>query len=191
VGAQENLSRQAQREKDEADSQCVVQCCHLISDLESYIIADMEAFQILLGIVRKANERLNELIDTQQSSRNTRCVMLFSTVCYQLVALLQLCHKTMSAPSTSRRTSLLMPGGGLGFGGFGYNEEEESSWKAQRALKEIQQGCETVKRIKLLVGVEAENITAASIIGAVTRENCFTDIEQRFNELAGVIRSKA
>jgi hypothetical protein len=176
----------ARREKD---GSCVMQCCQLVSDLESYIVADMEGFQILLGIVRKAHEKLNELIGLQQGSRNLRCLMLFCTVCYQIIELLKVCYRTISGPNNHRRTSLLMPGG-LGLGGFGFDEEEQSAWQAQRILKEINQGAETVQKIKLLAGVGPDHTTSGATPESASREHCFDDIERRLKDLAARVKGR-
>jgi hypothetical protein len=178
---------EAQRARNEADSGCVIHCCQLINDLESYIVVDMGAFQILSGIVRKAIESLNKLIGQQQGSRNLRCLMLFCTICYQSIELLHICHKTIAAPGGQRRASMLMPGG-LGLGGFGYDEEEQSEWQVQRVLKEIHQGHEMVRKIKFLAGIGPEHTTAGATPEAAAREHCFGDIEQKFKDLAAKVK---
>jgi hypothetical protein len=183
--SQQCLFEEAQKARKECDSKCVIHCCQLINDLENYIVADMEAFQIVSGIVRKAFERLNELIAQQQGSRNLRCLMLLCTVCYQILELLQMCQKTIASPSSQRRTSMLMPGSfGLGLGGFGYDEEEQSAWQMQRILKEINHGCETVQKISKLAGVGPDHTTSSATPEAAAREYCFKDLEQRFKDLA-------
>ncbi|CAI6334456.1 unnamed protein product [Periconia digitata] len=182
-------SRQEWVVKNETDMECVVQCCHLISDLESYIAADLEVFLILFPIIKKGNERLSELISAQQASRNLRCLMLFCTICYQLIALLNACHRIMTAPDGLRRTTLHIPGGGLGFSGFGYDREDELAWKAQRVLRETHQGYEAVKKIKLLAGIGPDHTTAVATPGSMERRNCFEDIEHRFNEIATLLKS--
>jgi hypothetical protein len=45
--------------RSERDSQCVQECCRIISDLEAYITADLKSFNILLSIIRKALKDLN------------------------------------------------------------------------------------------------------------------------------------
>ncbi|KAL1604775.1 hypothetical protein SLS60_004315 [Paraconiothyrium brasiliense] len=187
--SQQALSKEAQRARSEFDSRCVVHCCQLINDLESYIAADMEAFQIISGIVRKAFERLNELIAQQQGSRNLRCLMLFCTICYQIIELLHICHKTTATPNSQQRSSSFMPGSfGLGLGGFGFDEEEQSAWQMQRILKEINQGCETLRKIKLLAGFGPDHTTTGATPEAAARQHCFEDIEHRFKDLAAVVK---
>lgn len=180
------LMPKAKREKDGG---CVMQCCQLIGDLESYIMADMEGFRILLGILRKANEKLNELIRVQQDSRNLRCLMLFCTITYQIVEVLNVCYRTIAGPNGQRRTSLLMPGG-FGLGGFGFDEEEQSAWQAQRILKEINQVAEIVQKLKLLAGVGPDHTTAGATPESAGREHCFDDLEKRLKDLAAKVKSR-
>jgi hypothetical protein len=85
---------------------------------------------------------------------------------------------------------MLMPGG-FGLGGFGYDEEEQSAWQAQRVLKEIHQGCETVRTIKLLAAIGPEHSTAGATPEAAAREHCFGDIEHKFKELAAKVKRDA
>jgi hypothetical protein len=180
-----------QESKKESDSRCVMQCCQLVGDLESYIVADVGAFQILLGIVRKANEKLNELIGLQQGSRNLRCMMLFNTISYQIIELLDCCHKSIGARG-QRRTSLLMPSGsGLGLDGFGFDEEEQFAWQAQRILKEINHGAETVAKMKLLAGVGPDHSTAGTTPQSAAREHCYADLERRLKDLAATAKRRA
>lgn len=189
---QQSVSKEALRARNEADSRCVAHCCQLINDLESYILADMEAFQIMLGIGRKALERLNELIAQQQGSRNLRCLMLFCTICYQVIELLHICCKTIAAPNNQKTVSMIASGGlGLGLAGFGYDEEEQSAWQAQRILKEINQGCEAVRKIKLLAGVGPDSTTAGATPEAAAREHCFEDIEHRFKDLSAKVKQNS
>ncbi|KAF2179232.1 hypothetical protein K469DRAFT_716502 [Zopfia rhizophila CBS 207.26] len=173
------------KQRKEMDNQCVVECCQIISDLESYILAELKAFKLALGIVRRAIEKLMELISFQQSSRNLRCMMLFNTIMYQILELLELCHATLSIDSqlgsgltsTSRTHGLLMPS--LGFGDFCIDVEEQSAWRAQMILKEVHQGSEALRKIKTLasVGPDASGTAKA-------REHCLADLEIRLKDLA-------
>lgn len=183
----QNLPRQARKQRSDIDSACVLQSCRLISDLENYIAADVKAFQILLDIVRKAIRGLTELIGQQKESRNLRCIMLFSTLCYQIVELLEMCHDTVSGPTYQ---SSLIRTVGLGIPGFGDDDEEQTAWQAQRILKETHQGCEMVRKLRLLAGVGPENQSAGGTAESSNREHCFNDVERRFKELGVIVNRK-
>ncbi|KAF2265214.1 hypothetical protein CC78DRAFT_579621 [Lojkania enalia] len=177
----------SQKLRNENDSRCVMQCCHFISDLETYISAEIEAFQIRLGIARKANGRLHELIGFQQGSRNLRCLMLFNTVCYQIIELLDLCHKTIASSDSYRRSGSFLMLGGIGFGEFGFDEEERLAWQKQRIVKEINKVSEMVRKIKTLAGVGPDHSTSEATPLAAARGNCYNDLEARIKELAAKV----
>lgn len=89
------------RPRSEGDSQCCLECCQMISDLENYIMAELKAFKILMGIIRTALGRLAELISSQQNSRNLRCVVLFIALMYQIFELLETCLSIVEADTSS------------------------------------------------------------------------------------------
>jgi len=79
------------RPRNEQDSQCILECVRIITDVENYIMAELKSFKILLSIIREALNSLKRLIGLQQASRNLRCLFLFSTIQYQVLEMLEAC----------------------------------------------------------------------------------------------------
>ncbi|GAW26026.1 hypothetical protein SAMD00023353_1901010 [Rosellinia necatrix] len=129
------LATLGSRPRNEGDSQCCLECCQMINDLENYIMAELKAFKILLGIIRRALGRLGGLINSQQNVGNARCIMLFTTVMHQILELLEACLSSVVAEPKGRGLS----GGllGIGFGDFTIDAEDQSAFRLQTILKEV------------------------------------------------------
>lgn len=181
----------SQRMKNSTDSQFVIDCTQIISDLENYIVADLKSFKIVLGLVKRALEKLTLLGDMQKSSRNMRCIILLTAIMYQIVELLDVCQEMVSeeterqasATFSLRPSGLLLPG--LGLGDFGIDAEEQKAWRSQMVLKEVRQASEVLRSMKKLAGI-GPNFSSQSEQG-LSREHCFVDLEFRLTDLAGRI----
>lgn len=176
--------------RSEQDSQCVQECCRIISDLEAYIMADLKSFKILLGIIRKALKTQITLIGCQQGSRNLRCLFLFSTILYQILEMLELCVANVRRDSTTARTSVLTACSSesqLGFGDFSMDPEEQMTWRLQMILKEVNHALDVLKKMKSLSGIGPDDGATRDSEVASSRENCYLDLELRFQDLSARI----
>lgn len=174
------------RPRNEVDSQCCIDCCHIISDLEGYIMAELKTFKILLGIIRKALETLSDFIRQQQSSRSLRCMMLFTTLMYQVYELLEVCYTTVTEERDKQRR-LGAGSSRLGFGDFSAIDlEEQSVMRIQSIVREVQQALEVVGQLRTLAAVGPDRaqlgIDADSLAGKA-RGDCYLDLELRFRNL--------
>ncbi|KAH8722613.1 hypothetical protein GQ44DRAFT_354941 [Phaeosphaeriaceae sp. PMI808] len=181
------------RPRNEQDSQCILECCYIISDLENYIMSDLKAFRILLGIVRKALASLTTLVGFQQESRSLRCLFLFSTIMYQVLEMLESTVANVENTSQSQHISgpsllssgLRMPQ--LGFGDFGLDHSEQAAWRLQTISKEVRRSMEVLKKIQILSGVGPTGTeTVGGDIGK-SRESRHTDLILRFQQLSARI----
>jgi hypothetical protein len=178
------------KSRSEQDSQCVQECCRIISDLEAYIMADLKSFKILLSIIRKALKSSTTLIACQQRSRNLRCLFLFSTLLYQILEMLQLCIANVRRDSTTAHTSVLTAYSSesqLGFGDFNMDPEEQMTWRLQMILKEVNHALDLLKKMKSLSGIGSDNGASRDSEVASSREDCYLDLELRFQDLSATI----
>jgi len=182
------------RQRNDIDSRCVVECCQTITDLENYILAELKAFKIVVGIIKRALEKVTQLINIQNGSRNLRCMMLFTTIMYQVLELIESSYTTLDEESERHRNrsmdqspSLLMAG--LGLGDLCMDPEEQSAWSAQIILKESNQAAEVVRKIKALASVGPNLAGTDSSLGKA-RELCYIDLEMRFKDLANRIANR-
>jgi hypothetical protein len=150
----------------EVESQSVLACTQLISSLENYIIADLKALDIILGIIKKAVDSLNQLISLQEPVCNFRCQMLFGVIMNQIITLLEVGCGSMvdggkkgppdslsplfgETPLNSLNSSYLnLPAFALGT--FQLDAKEQRSWRAQIVSKELQQTSTILQRIMVL-----------------------------------------
>ncbi|KAF2276643.1 uncharacterized protein EI97DRAFT_432887 [Westerdykella ornata] len=186
-------SQSARPSKNPSDSQFVIDCTQIISDLENYIVADLKSFKIVLGLIKRALEKLTQLSDIQKGSRNMRCIILLTAIMYQIVELLEVCQ-TMVSEETDRHcvssfsirpSGLLLPG--LGLGDFGIDAEEQKAWRSQMVLKEVRQASEVLRSMKTLAGMGSKPTSQSGTPQGRSREQCFVDLELRLTELAGRI----
>ncbi|KAF1998242.1 hypothetical protein P154DRAFT_604180 [Amniculicola lignicola CBS 123094] len=180
------------RRRAELDSQCVLVCCQIASELESYMVADIKSLRIVLGIVRKGVERLNDAVGLQQGSRNFRCMAMFGVILYQIIELLESGCACFLDKTANRKDSFavqiqgMLPG--IALGGFGMDPEEQSSWRSHIVLKEIQQTSEVLNRIKKLMAV-GESGASKGPSTPEEREKCFVDLEIRLKALSEKVAS--
>lgn len=174
------------RPRSEVDSQCCLECCQIISDLENYIMADLKVFKIIIGIVRNATSKLIQLMRLQQGSRNLRCLMLFTTVMYQILELLEVCLCAVAADKDKPRSRVLLGGTGFGFEGFSIDVEEQSAFRTQTLLKEVRQATEALGSLKTLatVGPSSETEGGPDSTQGKARGDCQVDLEHRLKDLA-------
>ncbi|KAI0542842.1 hypothetical protein GGR58DRAFT_449815 [Xylaria digitata] len=179
------------RSRSEGDSQCCLECCQMISDLENYIMAELKAFKILLGIIRRALGRLAELINSQQNSRNLRCIMLFTTVMYQILELLEACLSNVVA-ETSRQQGRGFSAGslGIGFGDFTIDAEEQSAFRIQTILKEVYQAMEALSKLRTLATGAVGTQNSSDSGNTNQRGDYCLDLELRFKELRDRIQQR-
>jgi hypothetical protein len=177
--------------RDRSDSQFVVDCTQIVSDLENYIVADLKSFKVVLGLVKRALEQVFRLSNNPQAARNMRCTILLIVVMYQIVELLNVCYTMLSEdsdpqcqPSFSLRpaTSLLLPG--MGIGDFGIDAEEQYAWRSQKILREVRQAGELLHTIKMLASKGSEQMHPSH---GRSRGECFVDLELQLTDLAGRI----
>ncbi|KAI0401582.1 hypothetical protein F4802DRAFT_422397 [Xylaria palmicola] len=180
------------RPRNEGDSQCCLECCQMINDLENYIMAELKAFKILLGIIRRALERLGALIDLQQDSRNLRCVMLFTTLMYQILELLEVCLSIVTAETTRQRSrSLAGVSFGIGFGDITMDAEEQSAFRMQTILREVQQAAEVLVKLRALATGGSDRNASGAQQGVVAQGDHYLDLELRFKDLAARFRGSS
>ncbi|KAI1823898.1 hypothetical protein F4861DRAFT_531267 [Xylaria intraflava] len=180
------------RPRSEDDSQSCIECCQMINDLENYIIAELKAFKILLAIIRRALGRLAEIINSQQNSRNLRCIMLLTTLMYQILELLEACLSTIVA-ETSRHQVRTFSGEpiGIGFGDFTIDAEEQSAFRIQTILKEVHHAMETLGKLRALATGTSSSVNGSESGDVNQHSDHCLDLELRFKELRDRIQRRA
>ncbi|KAK5636075.1 hypothetical protein RRF57_011787 [Xylaria bambusicola] len=167
--------------RSEGDSQCCLECCQMISDLENYIEAELKAFRILLGIVRRALGRLSELITSQMAPRNARCILLFTTLIYQILELLE-AFPSLIREEVNRQRDRNLAGSytGVGLGDFAMDAEEQSAFRIQSTLKEVHHATEVLGKLRAL---STGSTGSANSGDSGSRNHSYLDLELRFREL--------
>lgn len=175
------------RPRNEVDSRCCLECCQLISDMETYIMADLRAFKIILEIIRKAIDKAKRLTTIQEDSCNLRCLFLLNTLMYQILELLELGLSIVNLERERHRNESMsghVSGLGLGFGDTSIDAEEQLAFKVQRLLKEGQRATELTSQIATLAGMgpDAGPPDVSEIVQEKARRGCHLDLFLRLKD---------
>ncbi|KAI0182486.1 hypothetical protein EV127DRAFT_475884 [Xylaria flabelliformis] len=175
------------RERTETDSHCCQDCCHLITEIENFINLELKDAKIIIGILKQVIEKVTHLISLQQGSANLRCLMLFLTLLYQMIELMDGGFAAMAAEETRQRTRSITGGSiNLGFGGFSLGVDNHCASMKQEFLKEIRQA----ETINVALRAMVEPVPGGSATTGLhspqskALSNCFLDIQSQLNELA-------
>jgi hypothetical protein len=170
----------------QVDSDCVLACCQIISTLENYLMTNLRALDIILGVIRESVDALNRIMNLQQDSRAFRCHALMGAIMYQIIELLEAGCNAFLAESTHRVPAGLdklpsIAGFGIGLYQIGGGVQQRQ-WRAQAVLKEVQQANEILQRVVALqrLGHEHERQGAE-------KEACHADLERRLRQLGNAV----
>lgn len=182
---QEHLLNEQQLRNRRTDSQCVLECSQIIGTMENYILTELKALDLCLTIVRQATEALERLVDTQQTSRNFRCMALFSVVIYQIIEVLGFgcTHFLSEAECDKANKSLNAPSFGMGH--FGIEARGQTRWRADLLQKEIQGTLHILQRI---VGLARLGPRQACQSTPDDRAGCYRELQGRLEALSEQVR---
>lgn len=180
-----------QNSRNRGDSQFVVNCAQVMSDLENYIVAELNSYSIAWDVTKRAVEMLVQLSEAPSPARSMRCTILLTAIMYQILDLFENCYVMLSKDSGTQNNptfslrptqSLFLPG--VGRGKMGLDAEEQSSWRCQMLLKEVHQTSDVLQRMKVAAAKWPEQ---TRFNHGITKVGCFVDIELRLGDLANRI----
>ncbi|KAI0096718.1 hypothetical protein GGR51DRAFT_494783 [Nemania sp. FL0031] len=182
IDYRERALRRSYKAPPNADNKCCLECCQIIYDLENYIMSDMKAFKIILGIIRQTQEKLNDLVDLQRDSLNPRCSMLFNTILYQILELMAMCLSTLeSEPDQWHGRLHAGISVGLGLGYSSIDAEEQSRLGMQIIAGEARRATDFLRKVESLVPRPRDG---ASVGQRGAGRDAHLDLELRFQEIS-------
>ncbi|KAI1435778.1 hypothetical protein GGR50DRAFT_284546 [Xylaria sp. CBS 124048] len=144
------------------NNKCALACAHIIATLESYLLLELKALDLILEATRKATNELDKLVHLQKESRCGRCIMLFTAALSQVTELLEAGSKQL--PDSGVGLSDRFPPGiqmgfmpSFGFGAFPLMAEEQLSLRFSLIRRECHH-----------VGKVVQNVEALSTITTTT-----------------------
>ncbi|KAH8160900.1 hypothetical protein CIB48_g7355 [Xylaria polymorpha] len=142
-----------EKELARLNSRCALACTHIIATLESYLLLELKALDLILEVTRKAADELEKLVHLQKESRCGRCIILFIAALSQITELLdtgtkQLPDSGVGFPGRFHPGLQMTFMPSLGFGAFSFGAEEQLSMR----LSLIRRECRHIG--KILVNVE-------------------------------------
>ena len=130
--------------EDLTNSQCVIACASVITNLEKFIEAQVELFDMAIDVVRKSLSSLSQIIDYNPTSQ--RCRLLLTVILDQIVQTLErIWSNSIEQPASSgsgnskashqpgKRSNMFST---LPLGDFQISAMEQRAFKARLVLKE-------------------------------------------------------
>ncbi|KAI0172952.1 hypothetical protein GGR52DRAFT_572762 [Hypoxylon sp. FL1284] len=169
------------------DSKCVLASAHILATLENYLLSELRALDLILEAIRKATIELKKLVQLQQQSRCSRCILLFTAIMFQVVELLEVGSRPLPDSEDD------FPGGflagmqthfvpALGFGAFSPNAEEQRSWRSQLVRREYRHVSEILSSVMVLARLGPRGASPAPEMVA-QRTMCLMNLERKLKDL--------
>ncbi|KAF2457633.1 hypothetical protein BDY21DRAFT_30287 [Lineolata rhizophorae] len=177
-------------QRSDIDSHCVLACAQVVISLENYILADVKVLGIILGVVRKAVDRLSELVNMQQGTRNSRFLDQLNVILNQIIDLFErgcssfldedytMQHSSLSDQLNVQSMSSCIPGFALG--GFHAGRQEQCAWRAHVIQKEIQHARELLHQMRILITWSPPENACEN----QARELCYDNFDMRLRDLS-------
>lgn len=112
------------------NSHCVLSCVRVIGTLENYLLGELKNLDLIMEIISRAGAEVSNLVKLQQEARCDRCVLLFNTVVFQLIELLDAGARALSDVQKDFPGASLYPAG-FGFGSLSHGPEDQRLWRSR------------------------------------------------------------
>ncbi|KAJ4357170.1 uncharacterized protein N0V89_001745 [Didymosphaeria variabile] len=170
------------------DSRCVLACTQILVTLENYLFSELRALDLILATVSKAVDDLKKLVELQQQSRCDRCIILFTTVMLQVIALLEAGSNSATDHELDAVDDIIYgtqprPGPSLHFGAFLPTSEEQRSWRSRIITREYRHVGEILSGVMVLARLGPRG-SSTDPTAVDSRLKCLGNIEQRLKEMA-------
>jgi hypothetical protein len=163
----------------------------MILSLEKYLYDELKVLDIILGIVKRAVDRLHPLVDLHLAHRDPKSFSLFGIILYQIVQLFEAGCSSFLVGGHAESHDQILPdplSGGLhdlAFGSFAMNPDEERQRRSRLVLRELRSVEDLLRKIEGPISVESN---AYKGFGSGTeRGDCYRDLESRL----GILKERA
>ncbi|KAF2728901.1 hypothetical protein EJ04DRAFT_569131 [Polyplosphaeria fusca] len=176
------------RDFSKLDSRCVIACTQILVTLENYLLSELRALDLILATVSKAVDDLKKIVELQQESRCDRCIILFTTIMLQVIALLEAGCNSATDHEPDIVDDILSGaqprlGPSLYFGAFLPTSEEQRSWRSRIITREYRHVGEILSSVLVLARLGSRG-SSTDPIAVASRLGCLGNIEQRLKEMA-------
>lgn len=176
------------RLKTNLDGKCVMALTNIIITMEQYLLSELKVLDLVINTVRSVTNEMRKVLQCQQESRCDRCILLFLTIMYQVITLLEAgANSIFEAEASDHEGS-----GGMsvdftpkfGFGAFSINAEEQRSLKLHVIRKECQNAGEMLAQIVALAKLGPMGSPPATPEQVEERAKCFNVVQRRLKDLS-------
>ncbi|KAF2681266.1 hypothetical protein K458DRAFT_343898 [Lentithecium fluviatile CBS 122367] len=169
------------------DSRCVLASTQILVTLENYLLSELKALDLILTTVSKAADDLKKLVQLQHESRCDRCIILFTIIMLQIVALLEAGSNTAADNGSDIMSDILTGtqptfGPSFGLGAFVLTSEEQKSWRSRIVTKEYRHVGDILSSLMVLARLGPRD-SSNDPIAVDSRLKCLGSIEQRLKEM--------
>lgn len=167
------------------NSQCVIACSQIISNLEKYQVDKLKVLDLILGIVKRVTERLDPLVNGQLEFPNTKCLTLFNVILCQLVEILEtgcadFLADTADTPGSLSSSEILEAGfHELDFGGLGMGYKDQKRFRSQVILEVLRPVIKIMQKVYFI-----------STKAGLERDSSYQDRESRLKTLVEKIKKR-
>lgn len=166
------------------NSQCVIACSQIISNLEKYQADKLKVLDLILGIVKRVTERLDPLVNGQFEFPNTKCLTLFGIILYQLVEILEVgCASFLAeaadTPGSNSSDILEASFHEFDFGGLGMGYKDQDRFRSQVILEVIRPVVKIMQKVFFI-----------STKAGLDKDNCYQDRESRLKALVEKVKRR-
>ncbi|GAW14663.1 hypothetical protein ANO14919_040660 [Xylariales sp. No.14919] len=156
------------------NSRCALSCTHIIATLETYLLLELKALDLILEATRKAANEIEKLVHLQRELRCGRCTILFTVALSQITELLDAGRKQLSDSGGGWQGDFapglqmpFMPS--LGFGAFSFVAEEQLSLRLSLIGRECRHVGKIVANVEALAATDTTGQKITSLAGLKQR----------------------
>jgi hypothetical protein len=168
------------------NSRCVLACTQILVTLENYLLSELRALDLILSTVSKAVDDLKKLVELQKPSRCDRCIILFTVIMLQIIALLEAGSNSIDNEPDTVGDILSGPQPGFGpalcFSGFVPTSEEQRLWRSRIITREYRHVGEILSSVMVLARLGPRGSSDDSR-AVDARLKCLSNIEQRLKDM--------
>ena len=166
------------------DSHCVLSCVRVIGTLENYLLGGLKNLDLITETISRSGVEVRKLVQLQQKSRCDRCVLLFNTIIFQMIELLEAGTKPLSDGRADFPGASLFPiaEAGFGFGSLSPSTEEQRLWRSRIVRGACQRVGEVMSGVIGLARLGPRGVTLPPE-AAAQRVKCLVDMELKLKNL--------
>ncbi|KAF1950183.1 hypothetical protein CC80DRAFT_246523 [Byssothecium circinans] len=171
------------------ESKCILALANMAMTLERYLLDELTVHDLIISTSRSYTQEIRKIIQCQKELRSERCMLMFITVLYQIIKLLDTGSRDVFQTEADKKRDV--PDGSVDFGpkfGFGalsaFDVEEQRSWKVHVVCKECKNIEEIVGQLVALASLGPKESPLLAPSEMAERGKCVVGLQRRLKEFS-------